>query len=170
MTGRTGIYTLSPHTKWFNAGNITSQEAALDVDERDVVSAEALASTKTIIITPPGNVHAILLRFRADGNADVDSELQLYAARGDNDHYSRVATLTITTGTQDTDTSTIHFVDKIAATNEETLFDPEEGAGTSNANFIDYYYFRTLGFDRFLLIANDLDSTTVYCDACYLYE
>jgi len=161
---------VSPHTGWFCAGNITSEEAALDVDERDVTTAEALTSTKTVIITPPGSPTGMLFRFRADGSADVDSKLELYAARGKNDYYLRLATLTITTGTQDTATSTIHFIDKIVATNEETLFDGEEGAGTSNADYIDHYYIRTFGFDRFLFVCSDLDSTTVYVDCCYLYE
>lgn len=166
MIGNNKVSLTSP---WIEAGSITSEEAALDVDERDVATADALAAAKTVKITnkSPG-AYAYLFRFRADGG-DLDSILELYAARG-NDHYSRIATLTITTGTQDTDTSTIHFVEKIAAANEETLFDGEEGTGTSNANFIDYYYVRTLGFDKFLFICSDLDSDTVYIDYCRLYE
>jgi len=167
--GRVGTTKLSPQTGWFNAGNITTAEAALAVDERDVTTADALTSTGLIKIKPQGNPCAMLLRFRADGAADLDSVLEMYAARG-NDFYSRIATLTIRTGTQDTGTSTIHFIDKIAATNEETLFDGEEGVGTSIADQIDYYYVRTLGFDRFLIICSDLDTTTIYADVAYLYE
>jgi hypothetical protein len=167
MIGNNKVSLTSP---WVAAGSITSEQAALAVTGRDTATADALAAAKIVKITnkSPG-AYAFLFRFRADGAENLDSVLELYAARG-TDHYSRIATLTITTGTQDTDTSTIHFVDKIAATNEETLLDGEEGAGTSNADFIDYYYVRTLGFDKFLFVCSDLDSTTVYIDYCRLYE
>lgn len=164
---RVGTHKLSPHTKWSNIGSITSEEAALGVDERDATTAEGLAAAKIVKIQPAGNVSAMLLRFRADGAADLNSVLELYASRGD-DYYTRIATLTITTGTQDTGTSTIHFIDEIVATNEQALFDGEEG--TTLSEYIGMYYLRTFGFDRFLLIASDLDSTAVYVDVAYLYE
>jgi len=163
----TGTNKQSAQTAWSYIGNITSEQAALAVTARDNASVEALADAKVIKIRPAGNPYAMSLRFRADGNADLDSVLELYAARGE-DFYKRIATLTITTGTQDTGTSTIHFIDTIVATNEETLLDGEEGICT--ANEIAEYYIRTFGFDRFALIASDLDSTTIYCDIAYLGE
>lgn len=169
---RIGTTKLSPQTGWFEAGSITSEEAALAVDERDVATAEALGATKVVTIKPQGNPAAILLRFRADDAADLDSVLEMYAARGaaggGDDFYSRIATLTITTGTQDTGTSTIHFIDEIVATNEQALFDGEEG--TTLSEMIGLYYFRTFGYSRFMFVASDRDSTTIYIDCCYLYE
>ena len=153
--------------KWNVAGSITSETAALAVTGRDVATVDALAAAKTIKLTPPlPGPYAMLLRFRADGAADLDSVLEMYAAR-DNDHYNRCASLTVVTGTQDTSTSTIHFVDTITPANEDALFDGEESSLT---NMIAHYYMRTLANDRFIFIASDLDSTTVYVDVCWLYE
>ena len=164
-----GINKISFPNRWIAAGSITSQTSALAVTGRDVATVGALAATKTVKLSPldPGP-YAMLLRFRADGAADIDSVLEMYAARGD-DHYSRVATLTILTGTQDTDTSTIHFIDEVTATNEDLIHDGEENIAAGD-NHIASYYVRTLGNDRFIFIASDLDSTTVYCDVVWLYE
>jgi hypothetical protein len=152
---------------WVEAGSITSEQAALAVTARDTPTADALAVTKIIKINNknPG-AYAFLFRFRATGNEDIDSDLELYAARG-TDHYTRIATLTIVNGTQDTDVGTVHFIDSITPANENTLFDGEE---ISLADMIANYYVRTLGFDKFLFIASDLDSSAVYVDYCKLYE
>lgn len=160
-----GSHDTSPQTRWVYGGSITSEEAALGVDERDVATAEALTSTKYVLITPVAEPKGMLLRFRSDGDENVDSVLHLYASRGD--YYHRIAQLTITQGTQDTSTSTIHFVDTITPASEDALFDGEE---SDLADMIAHYYFRTLGFSRFLILASDLDSTTVYVDYAPLYE
>lgn len=166
MRGRNKI---SFPAKWNIAGNITSETAALAVTGRDVATVDALAATKTVKLTPPlPGPYAMLLRFRADGAADLDSDLQLYAAHGV-DHYSRVATLDVVTGTQDTDTSTIHFIDEINPTNEDLLYGANENIATGD-NHIASYYCRVLANDRFIIIASDLDSTTIYVDICWIYE
>lgn len=160
---------ISYPAQWIAAGSITT-ESSLAVTGRDVATVDALDVDKTVKLSPPlPGPYAMLLRFRADGNADIDSVLEKYSARGASDHYSRVATLTILTGTQDTDTSTIHFIDEITATNEDLIYDGEENIATGD-NHIATYYCRVLGNDRFVLIASDLDSTTVYVDVCWLYE
>lgn len=155
--------------KWIAAGSITSETSALAVTGRDVATVDALAVAKTVKLSPPlPGPYAMLLRFRADGNADLDSVLEMYSARGI-DHYSRVATLTILTGTQVANTSTIHFIDDITAANEDLIYDAVENIATGD-NHIASYYVRTLSNDRFVFIASDLDSTTVYVDVCWLYE
>ena len=169
-----GTNKVSLRAKWVAAGSITSETSALAVTGRDVTTVDALAATKTVKLLPPTpGPYAVLLRFRADGSADVDSDLEMYAARGGggegDGHYSRVATLDVITGTQDTGTSTIHFIDEINPTNEDLVYDGEESIATGD-NHIATYYCRTLGNDRFIFIASDLDSTTVYIDACWLYE
>lgn len=161
-----GEYSVSPQSKWVNAGSITVAQAALGVDGRDYDTVQALASTTVNLIEPEIAPKALLLRFRADGNEDVDSVLQLYACRG-SDHYQHIAQLTVVTGTQDTDTATIHFVDTITPASENALFDGEE---VNTADGIALYYLRTLGFDSFAVICSDLDSTTVYTDWCAIYE
>ena len=61
----------------------------------------------------------------------------------------------------------IHFCDTITPASEDALFDGEE---SDLANMIAHYYVRTLGCDRFLFIASDLDSPMVYIDYALLYE
>ena len=164
-----GINKISFPAKWIAAGSITT-ESSLAVTARDVATVDALAAAKTVKLSPPlPGAYAMLLRFRADGSADVDSDVELYAARNAGDHYSRVATLTLLTGTQDTDTSTIHFVDEITPADEDLIYAGVENIGTGD-NHIASYYCRTLGNDRFVLIASDLDSTTIFVDVVWLYE
>jgi len=161
-----GTHKHSIQTKWVNAGNITVENAALGVDGRDAAAVEALGSTIAVYLRPEQHPYAMLLRFRADGNNDLDSVLHVYAARGE-DHYQHVAQLTVVTGQQDTSTSTIHFVDTITPASENTLFDGEE---VNVADDVALYYLRLLGFDRWAIICSDLDSTTIYADVAYLYE
>lgn len=161
---------MSLPARWNVAGSITTETAALAVTGRDVATVDALATAKTIKLSPalPGP-YAMLLRFRADGAADLDSDLQLYSAHGASDYYSRVATLDVVTGTQDTGVSTIHFIDEINPTNEDLIFGGIENIATGD-DHIASYYCRVLANDRFIIIASDLDSTTVYCDVVWLYE
>jgi len=162
-----GVNKTTLATPWNCAGSITVQNAALGVDGRDWDTVDAIAAANKVQIELREPLpYALLFRFRADGDADIDSILQLYAARGE-DHFHRIAQLTITTGTQDTGTATIHFIDTILPASEAALFDGEE---SDLANMIAHYYIRTLGYDKFVLIASDLDSTTVYVDVAQLYE
>lgn len=162
---RVGTKKVSPQTGWSNAGTITSEQAALGVTGRDDTTVEALAAAKVVKIKPVGQPYAMLFRFRSDGSEDDDSVLQVYAARG-NDHYHRIAQLTIVQG-QQIDSGSIYFADTITPASEDALFDGEE---SNLANMIAHYYVRVLGFDRFLFIASDLDSTTIYVDVANLYE
>lgn len=162
-----GTGKVSLNSDWKNAGNITSEQTALAVDGRDTPTADALAATKIIKINNKHpSAYALLFRFRADGAEDLDSVIQLYAARG-KDHYHRIVELTIKTGVQDTDDASIHFIDTITPAEEDDLFD---GSASSLEDMIAHYYVRTLGFDKFLLVCSDLDSTTIYVDYCPLYD
>ena len=151
---------------WHEAGSITEEHIALAATARDVATVDALATAYTIKINPPlPGPYAMLLRFRSDGSNNDDSILQLYAARG-NDHYGLVAQLTVVQG-QQLETGTIYFVDTITPATEDTIFDGEESNGT---DVIAHYYVRVLANDRFIIVASDLDTDTVYCDVCFLYE
>lgn len=157
----------SPFTSWVCAGSITAESTALAATGRAVATADATGATKVVVVRhADARPRAMLLRFRSDGSNNVDSVLNLYAARGPDD-YTLVATLTITQG-QQLDSGTIYFVDTIVATAEETLLDGEEGICTTDQ--IAQYYMRTMGFDRFLFQATDLDTTTVYIDMAAIYE
>lgn len=164
-----GTGKVSADGDWIEAGNITSAEAALDVDERDTPTADALTATKIIKINNKHpSAYAFLFRFRSDGTEDDTSLLELYAARG-TDHYHHIGRLEITQGAQDTDVATIHFCDTVGLDNNDELFD---GESESLADMIAHYYVRTLGFDKFLFICSSLDASTdtIYVDYCKLYE
>ena len=162
-----GINKVTFASPWREAGSITVENAALAVTGRDWDTVDAIAAANKVQIELREPVpYALLFRFRADGAADLDSVLQLYAARGE-DHFHRIAQLTITTGTQDSDVATIHFVDTITPANEDALF---AGVESDLPEFIASYYMRTLGYDKFVFVCSDLDSTTVYVDVAQLYE
>lgn len=153
--------------KWVKAGSITVEHADLGKTARDVATVDAIASTDTIKLVPRGpGPYAMLLRFRSDGADGIDDVLQLYAARG-NDFYSRVAQLTTVVGTGDADGDN-HFIETITPAEEDGHYDAEEQNRTIDRTA--HYYIRIFGCDRFVILASDLDSTTLYCDVCFLYE
>ena len=163
-----GKYNASPKTKWREAGSITTEHAALAVTGRDTATVDALGSGTVVLISTKETAwpYALFLRFRSDGVENDDSVVEMYAARG-TDYYQRIATLTVAQGTQDTSTSTIHFVDSITPSNENAFFDGEE---INVADMIAQYYVRTLGFDKFAFVVSDLDTTTLYIDYTLMYE
>lgn len=158
---------ISLPANWKTAGSITVEHAELGVTGKDVATVDGYFTGMTIKLIPPTNgPYAMLLRFRSDGAEDVDDILQMYAARG-SDFYSRIAILTTVVGTGDADGDN-HFIDTISPSEEDGHYDAEEQNRTDNRTA--HYYCRVFGNDRFIILASDLDSTTVYCDVCWLYE
>ena len=162
-----GTNHISFPSRWNKAGTITTASTTFGVTARDVATVDALATAYTAKVSPPlPGPYAMLLRFRSDGAENDANVLEMWAARG-NDHYYRIAILTLAQGTQ-IDTGSIYFNDTITPGEEEKLFDGEEQSTT--ANRIAHYYCRVLGCDRFIFIATTLASTTVYVDCAWLYE
>jgi len=148
---------------WEEAGSITAEQAALAVDARDDASVEALDSTKKVKIVPNDGTVALEFRFRSDADDDaVDSVLELYAAAGD-DHYTRIAQLTIKEGLQEHSTG-IFFADSITEALNNWISDTKVVQPSSPDDHIARYVLNAHGYDRFLFIASDLDSTTIYVD------
>ena len=88
MQGVNKVTLISP---WRVAGSITVENAALAVTGRDWDTVDAnVAANKVQIELRDPLPYALLFRFRADDAADLDSVLQLYAARGE-DHFHRIA-------------------------------------------------------------------------------
>lgn len=153
---------------WHSTGSLTVANGELGVAGRDVATVDALAIANIIKISPPlPGPHAMLLRFRSDGDDGTEDKLHMYAARG-NDFYRRIAILDTDVGTSDTETSTIHFIDTIDATEEDGHHDAEEQNLTDNRTAT--YYLRVFGCDHFVIVAETLNSDTLYCDVCWLYE
>ncbi len=144
--------------EWKKIGQITVVQAALGVSARDSASVEALASTKTAVYTPTDGAMEAEVRFitPADGDAWI---LQMYQAKGANDHYVRMATLTLTGGTQVHSTGKV-FVDTLAATNEAAYrtanWGPQEVQ--SATDYIARYHWPLMRYTRFLFIASTIES------------
>lgn len=164
MQGVNKVTLISP---WRVAGSITVENAALAVTGRDWDTVDAIAAANKVQIELRDPLpHALMFRFRATGADTTDSTLELYAARG-KDHFHRIAQLVVVVGTQDTDVATVHFIDSVTPVEEDALFDGEESI---LADMISQYYVRTLGYDKFVFVASDLDSDTLYVDVAQLYE
>jgi len=142
-----------------NVGGITVAQAALGVTARAQADIDAIADT-TKIVFDIDTWEAGLLRIRSDGSEDDSNVLQLYIGK-QGDHYMNIGQLTCLQGTQEGGNST-YLADSITPASEKALFDGEE---LSVTNEMGLYHFRTMGFDRLVVIVSTLASTTVYVDA-----
>lgn len=161
--------------RWQEAGSLSVANGELGVTGRDVATVDALAAANTIKIVPPTpGPYGMLIRFRSDGDvrtggvAQTEDKLHMYAARGGNDFYRRIAILDTDVGTSDTAISTIHFIDTIDPSEEDGHHDAEEQNLTINRTAT--YYLRVFGCDRFIIVAATLNSDNLYCDVCWLWE
>lgn len=147
---------------WQAGGTITSQQALLGATALDHASVATLDAAKKVIIEVPQGWLAMELRFYGDiaASNNTDDILQLYAEAGV-DHYRHFAQLTITIGTQDYGTL-YHFHDTIAPANEQWISRPNELSPANNT--FAGYVLNTHAHSRILIIASDLDCTTIGID------
>lgn len=148
-------------------GTITSAQTALTVTGRDEDTVDALATTKTVIIEVPEGTPGYEIRLRADGNDNDTNILDFYAkpktegSSLDPEHYTRMFTLTGDRSTQIAATG-IYFMDQFSLTNNEWT----PGVTVENTtNEIDRLRFNTDGYEKILIIATTLATTTIYVDA-----
>ena len=147
-------------SEWKSGLSLTTAQSALTTS-KSATTINALTSTGIAIISPRDNSVALEIRFR--GGSDGDSNiLNLYAMRGDNDHYTRIAVLTLTTGTQ-TDGTNL-FIDTISKANEKWTDTIEVVSDASNG--IAKVALNTHGYSKFLVIATTLNSSPLYIDWC----
>lgn len=150
---------------WVNAGSITAVVAAgqapIDVDKRADSDIESLVDAKKVVYEPEDGTVNLEFRFRADGNENDAFPIQMLAEAG-TDHYTKVADLTCTQGTQDGD-DTEHFIDAIAKTNEK--WETATRVVAAEANFIARFIINTHGHSKFLFVCTDLkNATNLYVD------
>ncbi len=153
------VYThsLIAQYEWQNKGNISVAGSALTTD-KSAATVHALTATTFVRIQIDDGVVAFNIRWR--GGSDGDSNVHvLYAMRGDDDHYTRIATITLTTGTQ-TD-GTYLFVDTIVITNEKWTDTIE--LISDGTNGIAHITFNTHGYKNFVLLGTTVNST-LYVD------
>ncbi len=147
--------------EWNPAGTITVA-GALAYDQ-SAATVNALAATKTILVEPANGTPALHFRFRteADGDANV---IELYAMRGENDHYQKVAILTITGGKQ-VDSDVGVFCDTLAiSANTEVWPTALATAPTTGADGTGILSLNTHGYKKFLFIATTLAGTSFQVD------
>ncbi len=104
--------------------------------------------------------HYLEMRFFGNGTAEDSNILALYAARGDNDDYGLVATITLTTGTMIRQGGTDLYADTITLTSElDEAFEPTLASSADNQ--MAKLWINTNGYSKFMLIATTLGSTTI---------
>ena len=151
------VHNLVAQYEWTPLGNISVAGSILTTD-KTAMTVHALTSTTFLRIKISDGQIALNLRWR--GGADADSNVQvLYAMRGDNDNYTRIATLTLITGTQDDKAGGGGklFVDTITIANEKWI-DTIEVINDAN-NGIAYITLNAHGHKNFLLLSTTRNST-----------
>ena len=152
-----------------NVGTVTTAQAALGTTTLAQAVAEALTATGIMIIDVDKGTPAIELRFRGalDGATDVPL---IYGIRtGDavnksafGGFYRLLADLATTVGTGQASSATDLFVDTVVATTELGV---ETGKANSDAaNGIGSYVLKLGGYDRILICASTLNSTSFSVD------
>ncbi len=142
------------HYEWEKKGSISTAGSALTTDKS---AATVHALTATTFVRMQLDDGAIALNLRWSGGSDSDSNVQnLYAMRGDADHYTLIATLTFTTGTQVGPGSRL-FVDTVVKTSEKWADDIV--VVSDGANGIAHVVLNVHGYKNFLLLGTTVNST-----------
>lgn len=146
---------------WKVVGTITASQANPTTD-KSYATVIAYGSTKVAVLRSDDGAVAQNIRFRGSATNGDSNVVELYGMRGEEDHFTRIATLTLTTGTQIYSTGVL-FVDTIVVTNEKWL-DAIVVVSPAN-NDIAHIAFNTHGWRYFALIASTLNSTSVIPEA-----
>jgi len=139
-----------------NVGNITVIQAALGVTERDYASVESLLSTQKAVYTPTDGAKEAEVRFITPADADA-WVIEMYAAKTAYDHYTRMATLTLTGGTQVHSSGKV-FIDYIGASSESWLGNLPVAEEISGMEKIGRYHWKLNRYNRFLFIASTIQA------------
>jgi hypothetical protein len=139
-------------------GTITAQGTTLAVGGRawaDVRAYFKTGQTTYLGYSVPKDINAAEIRFQT--TADADSHVvEMWGSRG-HDHFTLLATLTLTGGKQEADNS-LYFVDTIVATNEKL---PQAGTVCDSAtNRICRYVVDLAGYDKLLFLASTYAAAT----------
>lgn len=158
--GGVGDASITNQIGWTELGNITVIQAALGVGARTISDVEGLATTKTVIWTVPSKINFGYVRFRTDADADA-WVVEMYGVRKDDEYLDRIATLTLTGGTQEAGAA--FFVDTIVATNENS--EKALAEVHSADNFIARYGGDFSGWDKLIFIASTIEAAaTLFID------
>lgn len=149
---------------WKNEGTISSAQSALTTD-KSAALINALATAKRVIVTVDDGTVAQNFRFRCSADAD-SNVINVYAMRGDDDHYQLVATLTLTGGSQVVSTQV--FVDTIVLTASTDVWPTEISINSRANNSVALVSLKTHGYKNFLFIATTLGSAALVVEKARL--
>lgn len=153
---RLGNYRLTTKNKeWETIGSISTQGTTFGVAGRAWEDLKSCTSTTYPCWDVPKDINAAEIRFQT--TADADSHVvELWGMRGE-DHATLLATLTLTGGTQEADSSR-YFVDTIVASNQNL---PQTGkVCDSGNNRIARYVIDLCGYSKIWFNATTLASST----------
>jgi len=146
---------------WGVVGTITASQA-MPTTDKSYATVKAYGTTKLALLRSSDGSVAQNVRFRGTATDANSNVIELIGMRGEADHFTRIATLTLTTGTQ-IYSSGVLFVDTIVVTNEKWI---DAIAVVSPAgNDIAHIAFNTHGWRYFGFIASTLNSTSVIVEA-----
>jgi len=149
---------VSSQDLWQLIGTISVAGTTLAVGSRawsDVKSYFATASTAYLAWDVPIGAYGVEFRFQTTTDADADV-VEIWGACG-KDHFTLLATLTLTGGTQEGDSSLV-FVDTIVASTENLVNSGK--VMDSAANRICRYAVDLCGYSKLLFISTTLQAST----------
>ena len=156
---RSAIETLQ--IPWIDLGDITASQAAPAVTARAYAAVVALGSTKVKLWDLPVGYNCIEIRFSTTAAADADV-VDVLVASGE-DHFVRVATLTLTGGAQTAPVGARAvagtFVDTIVVTNKR-WHGAIEVVQAAGGDYVARFTMDMLGYDKVVFHATTLESSS----------
>ena len=148
---------------WTQIGTITADNATpLAVGGRDADTVKALSLTVCAFYTPGPGVREVEFRFITPAEGDTWN-LNLYAARGLYDHYTKVCLLSLTGGQQVYAVGKV-FVDVITIANDAwygNLPVPERIAANDGANIKNHiarYHIKLMSYSSFVFVSDGIEA------------
>lgn len=145
-------------SEWAIVGNLTVQGTTLAVGGRawsDLSTYFTGTQTTYLGYSVPKTINAAEIRFQTTEDADAHV-VEVWGSRG-KDHFTLLATLTLTGGTQEGDDD-LYFVDTIVPSTQNL---PQTGkVCDSAANRICRYVVDLCGYSKILILATTLASST----------
>lgn len=150
---------------------ITVAQAALTNAQRQVSAIDDVVGATNSLRLDLSHVTEEFAELRFWGTAtDADiNVIEIYVARGKNDDYTHVGTLTITTGTMVVrGVAGVLYADTMTWSEIDSSF--QLIRVNSGNNDIAKAWINTNGYDRILMVASTLASTNVHCEVGFTYR
>lgn len=152
----------TPVKPWITVGTFTAADTTPGDNARDYASVKAL--TNTAIYGRSEQDNAIEIRFTGDTDAD-SIVYDVFVASDATDYFTRIATLTLTVGTQQKGSAAVLFCDTIVKTNEkwfDTIRTVDADGGDRIARvFLDLYGYGLIAFVPTTIPANSSNTVEV---------